>query len=317
MKYKYLPALLLILGGMIFINACSAIIEPDISKETVTLEAPGDQFQSASYNVGFWWDPVDNALTYRLQVVRPTFANVAALVLDTVVKSNKFSINLSPGNYQWHVLAQNGSSKTEYSSPKNFMVLQSSIKQQSVQLSWPANNTLTNQSPVSLQWGSVYGATKYQLQIDTNNFADTNKLIFNQTLPGLQYSFNFPKDQVYQWRVRAQNDTAKALWSAINTLTYDHTPPAQVTLLLPANNATVVQPATLQWNAAATAVKYRLYAFKSDSVTTYATTFPMLLTTTSYSFSGTSGDRVYWKVIAIDAAGNESPASALRSFILQ
>jgi hypothetical protein len=298
--------------------SCKDIIEPDISKRVVILDAPGDQYQSASYSINFLWEPVDDALTYHLQIVTQTFNNVGALALDTLVKSNKFTINLSPGSYQWHVRAENGSSKTQYSTPRNLIILQSSIKQQAVQLSSPANNFLTNQSAILFQWGSLYGATKYQLQLDTNNFADTTKLVINQVTSGQQLNFTFSRDQVYQWRVRAENDTAMAMWSAVNLITYDHTPPAQVSVIAPANNLSVSLPVSLQWSPVSSAVKYRLYAFKSDSVTTYSTSFPAVLTTNGYSFStGTSGDRVYWKITAIDAAGNEGQASILRSFILQ
>jgi len=318
MKLKHLPFFLLALFGVQIISSCKAIIEPDISKRVVTPEAPGDQYQSASYNIGFWWDAVDDALTYHLQVVTPNFNNVGSLVLDTIVKSNKFNINLNPGSYQWRVMAENGSSKTAYSAAKSFTIFQSSIKQQAVQLTSPANNLLTNQGAVTFQWGNLYGATKYQLQVDTNNFIDTTKLVYNQTIPGQQITITLTKDQIYQWRVRAENDTAMAKWSLVNSMTYDHTPPAQVTVIAPANNVTISQPVSLQWNPAASAAKYKLYAFKSDSVTTYNSSFPMSLTTTTYSFNvGTSGDRVYWKVTAIDAAGNESTASVLRSFVVQ
>jgi hypothetical protein len=316
MKPNHLPWLLLLV--FLLVQSCRAIIEPDIDNKIVTLEAPGDAYQSSSYAINFWWDPVDDALSYHLQVVAPSFNNIGALVLDTVVKSNKFTINLSPGTYQWHVMAENGSSKTAYSSPKSFTILQSSIKQQSVQLNSPANNLLTNQAAVTFSWGTLYGATKYQLEIDTNNFIDETKTVYNQLIPGQQVTFTLPKDQVFQWRVRAQNDTAMAQWSAVNTLTFDHTPPAQVTVISPANNATMPLPISLQWNSVATATKYKLYAFKSDSTTVYSTSFPVLQNTTGYNFtSGNSGDRVYWKVTAFDAAGNESKASTLRSFVIQ
>jgi hypothetical protein len=319
MKFKPLLHLIAwLFTGILFFSSCTAIIEPNISNRAVIPEAPGDGYQSVSYTMNFWWDPVGDALTYHLQVVTPSFNNPGGLALDTVVKKNTFAVNLKPGSYQWRVMAVNGSSQTPYSTPKGFTILASSIKQQSVQLTSPANNTLTNQGSLIFAWGNLYGATKYQLQMDTNNFLDTTKLVYNQTIPAQQVTFSFPKDQVYQWRVRAQNDTAKALWSAVNTLTYDHTPPARVSIVAPANNQTLPLPVSLQWNAAASAVKYKLYAFKGDSTTVYSAIFPVSLNTTSYSFSaGSTGDRVYWRVTAIDAAGNESQPSGLRSFLLQ
>ena len=318
MKFKTFLYLLLSLFTVQALTSCTDIIEPSISKYTVKLEAPTDQYISPSYTINFWWDQVANALTYHLQVVTPTFASPGSLVLDTVITGNKFSFSLSPGNYQWRVMAENGSSQTPYAGPRSFTVGASSIKQQTVQLSTPANNYLTNSDAIVLTWATLYGATKYQLQIDTNSFADTTHLVYNNILSGQQFNFNFPKDQVYQWRVRGENDTAYSLWSSINTMTYDHTPPGQVSVLLPANNQTIALPVNLQWSSTATANKYKLYVFQSDSTTNYSSVFPMIINTTDYNFNfGSSGDRVYWKVSAIDAAGNEGQASALRSFVLQ
>ena len=307
-----------LLVGIIAFSSCNDIIEPSISKSQVQLEAPADQYQSNSYTINFWWDQVDHALTYHLQVVTPSFASPGSLVLDTVVSANKFAFNLNPGLYQWRVMAENGSSQTVFSSPRTFTILQSSISQQSVQLTAPANQTLTNQSTVTFQWGSIYSANAYQIEIDTNNFANVNTIVYNQLIPGQQVSFTFPKDQVYEWRVRAQNDTAQAQWSAINYITYDHTPPGQVSLVAPTGGQTVSLPVLLQWGAVATAAKYKLYVLQGDSTTTFNASFPLLLNTTDYSFNlGASGEKIYWKVSAVDAAGNEGQASSLSSFVLQ
>lgn len=317
MKLKptlYLIPLLL----CVVLYSCDDIIEPSISKSTVTLEAPADNYASASYTVDFWWDAVNHALSYHLQVVTPNFTSPGSLVLDTVITVNKFSFNFSPGTYQWRVLAENGSSQTSFTMPRNFTVAASTITTQSVQLNAPANNYLTNQSSALLQWGTLYGATKYQIEIDTNNFVNENAIVLNETLPGTQLNFTFPKDQAYEWRVKAENDTAQAKWSAVYTITYDHTPPAQVSLVSPTNGATVGLPVALQWNSDATAVKYKLYVFKSDSVTLYSNTFPVATTAVTYTVNqGNSGDRIYWKVSAVDAAGNEGQASVLRSFVLK
>ena len=120
------------------------------------------------------------------------------------------------------------------------------------------------------------------------------------------------------FRSRAENDTAQALWSAINSVTYDHTPPAAVNLISPTAGQVIPLPVSLQWSAVVSAVKYKLYVYKSDSVSLYNASFPVQLTTTGYSFNlGNSGDKVYWKVSAVDAAGNEGQASETRNFVLQ
>lgn len=300
------------------VSSCKDFIEPSLEKRKITLNAPADQFQSTKYTVNFWWDETEDALGYRLQVVTPNFSSPGSLIVDTLVTSNKFSYNLEPGEYQWRIRAENGSSQSGYSELRSFTVLQSTIKTQSVQLNSPANNFVSSQSTTAFQWGSLYGATKYQLEIDTNNFSNENALVYNQTIPGQQINFTLPKDQTYQWRVRAQNDTADARWSAINQVTLDRTPPAKVSLSSPTNGQSVIGPVTLQWQSPVTAVRYKLYVLQSDSTSAFNQNFPLLLTGTSYSFNpGLPGDKLYWKVSAIDQAGNEGESSLVRSFVLQ
>jgi hypothetical protein len=316
--YLFACPMFILLAGMCLFSSCGDLIEPSISKSNIQPEAPSDQYQSTSYTINFWWDEVGHALSYHLQVVTPNFASPGSLVLDTIVKKNTFSFTLSPGNYQWRVMAENGSSQTAYTVPRSFSVAAGSIKQQSVQLSAPTNNLITNQSAQIFQWGSLYGATQYRLEIDTNNFTSESAVVSNTVVPGQQLNFTFPKEQVYQWRVRAENDTAQSLWSAINLVTYDHTPPAKVALISPTNGQTLSLPVSLQWSPVVSAAKYKVYVFKSDSTSLYNQNFPLQVTTTNYSFNlGTSGNKVYWKITALDAAGNDSPASELRSFVLQ
>ena len=81
MKLKLLPyALSLFFAGMCLLSSCGDIIEPSISKANVMLEAPSDHYQSTSYTINFWWNEVNNALSYHLQVVTPTFASPGSLV---------------------------------------------------------------------------------------------------------------------------------------------------------------------------------------------------------------------------------------------
>jgi len=319
MNFLNKPCLIFIfLAYTIVLTSCDAIIEPSISKKTVQLEAPVEQYQSASFTINFWWDEVEHALSYHLQVVSQTFTTPGGLILDTVVTKNRFSFNFDPGKYQWRVAAQNGSTSTDFSTARDFEVEASSIKQQTVQLSSPANNFITNQSAQAFQWGSMFGATKYRFEIDTSNFVDESTVLSIQLVPGTQINYTFPKDQSYQWRVRAENDTAQSRWSAINSITFDHTPPGAPALSAPSNGLTVTLPVSLQWNTVKNAQRYKLYVFKSDSTTTFNSNFPVVLSTNSYTFNlGTSGDKIYWKVSAIDAAGNEGAVSDQRNFELQ
>lgn len=297
---------------------CSEVLEKSIAKQEVNLLAPGNNYQSSKYEVHFWFEPIDDALFYRLQVVSPAFDSIGGMVLDTLINSSRFITTIDPGNYQWRVRAENGSSKTAFSEPRSFIIELSSIRQQKVTLISPAHNYLTNQNTINFKWGALFGATQYRLQVDTNGFADENKLVYNRIGASTDALLNFNRDHVYQWRVRAENDTVQSVWSQINQLTYDHTPPSKVVLTAPLKEQMLSLPVSLQWNSVASARRYKLYVYKSDSTSLYNQQYPMILSASNYSFNqGNFNERIYWKVSAIDDAGNEGEASELRNFVLQ
>ncbi len=307
----------LYLSLVLFFFGCKDFIEPSIAKKSLVLLAPVNKSESTNYSQTFWWEPVEDALKYRLQLVSPNFDHTLVLVLDTLVETNKFNYTLEPGIYEWRVRAENGSSNTVYTQSE-FSIYASTIKDQKVQLQLPLNNTLTNQSSNIFTWLRLFGADKYNLQIDTNNFVDENKLFLNESIAEQEFIVNFERDKLYKWRVKAKNDTAESKWSMVQQITFDKTPPVAVLLTSPANNELLTKPVTLRWSATATAAKYQLYLYKSDTRVPYGTKFPLSLTATSYIFTdGNSAEKIYWEVRAIDEAGNSGPYSELRSFVIQ
>ncbi len=300
----------------VLLAGCSEFIEPSIEDSKMVLLAPANGTETKDYAQTFWWEPVEDALSYRLQVVTPSFDHTAKLILDTLVFGNRFNYTLDPGDYEWRVRGENGSSATVYASAA-FSIYPGSVTTQQVQLQSPANNTLTNQPNALFAWLRLYGADKYRLEIDTNGFADESKLFMDQTTVNLNYAVTFTREKTYQWRVKALNDTAESKWSVVQNVLYDATPPPVVGLNTPLNNASVSKPVTLSWSASATAKKYLLYVYKSDSTSAYNGTFPLSTTSLSYAFNlGVSGEKVYWEVRAVDEAGNTSALGELRSFTI-
>ena len=298
--------------------SCKDLIEPSIARRTVRLNAPADNYESTKYLISFWWDDVEDALQYRFQMVSGTFETPGQLVADTLVSVNKFTISMEPGEYQWRVRAENGSSATNYSAPRSITVLSSSIKEQSVRLLSPADGALSNLAKMNFTWDKLFGATKYRLQVDTNFFADESRLVYDGTAAGLSYTLALAKDQRYQWRVMGQNDTAEARWSALRAVTIDHTPSDKPDPQYPANRGNVSTPVNLRWSSAEGAVAYRLMVLKADSVSVYDRNYPVETKSNSYSFNaGIPGEQVVWKVFSVDAAGNVSGPGKIFSFNVQ
>ena len=56
------------------ITSCTDFVEKDISKKTVAILAPPDGYVTYSVTLTFWWQEIDGAENYSLQVVRPDFS---------------------------------------------------------------------------------------------------------------------------------------------------------------------------------------------------------------------------------------------------
>lgn len=308
---------IVLLGLVLLSTGCKEFIEPSIENKKVILLAPSNATESSQYSQTFWWDYVENALQYRLQVVSHDFNNASRLILDTVVTDNKFTYTLDPANYEWRVSAENGSSATPFTKA-TFVIRPTSIEEQQVQLQLPANNSLTNQSNTIFRWLRLFGADTYHLQIDTNNFEDETTLFFDRTTPNLEFIVTLSKDKIYRWRVKGANATVESKWSAIQNVTLDKVPPGRVFLTSPTNNQLVAKNVTLRWEALPDAKRYQLYVFKSDGSSLYSNTFPIMVTGVTYSFNEAStGEQVFWQVRALDEAGNPGALSEVRSFSIQ
>ena len=310
---------IIVVFGLLLCIGCKEFIEPSLDKKKVVLLAPALGTETGEYTQTFWWEEVEDASSYRLQVVSPTFEHPAKLLLDTLLKTSKFLYSVDPGTYEWRVRAENGSSQSPYSS-SSFIVYPTSISQQQVQLESPENTTITNQPTVSFKWHKILNANQYQIQIDTNtnSFEDSTTLVVDKTTSNLNYSISFVKDKTYKWLVRALSASEYSKWSVISSLTLDATPPEAVPLVSPANNSTNTNPVSLKWNSVAKAKKYLLYLYKDEAKALYNTTFPLQTTNLSYSFnSGRSGEQIYWEVRSVDEAGNISAPGEIRKFSLQ
>lgn len=302
----------------ILILGCKDFLEPALTNRTLVMIAPADQLETRTYQINFWWEQMENALSYRLQIVKPDFNNAAALILDTLIKGKtRFDKSLDPGTYQWRVRAENGSSVSGYTT-HSFIVHESTIQEQKVMLKLPPDQFISNSSELKLSWEKLFGVSDYRLQVDTLDFSDEAKLVLNQLYSSNEYIFVPPKDGQFKWRVRAELGLEQSRWSEVYSIILDRTAPAKAVLLSPVNNAFVAKPVRLQWQRIPTAKKYMLYLYKSDQVSLFSPSFPMLISATTYLFTEADpNEKIYWKVQAIDQAGNEGEFSDLFNFTIQ
>jgi hypothetical protein len=291
---------------------CSEFIEPSLSGAKVTLLDPADHLESNVYKQVFWWEKVNDTSKYRLQIASPSFSVVSKLVLDTLISSDKFSFDMSPGTYQWRVRVQNTGSQSSFVT-SDIIIHLSSFADQSVQVVNPVTMLSTSTNNIQFEWLGVFGATQYRLQIDNKNFADAQNLITDVITDKLSISKKVSAEGTYNFRVRPENLQQNSKWSQ-ESFIYDITPPEKVQLLYPANKQVAALPVKLSWLDLPDAEKYELYVYKIDSTTLFSASYPQVVGSNSQNFIENVNETLVWKVRALDKAGNKGAFGQYFSF---
>ncbi|HVO70213.1 MAG TPA: M6 family metalloprotease domain-containing protein [Aggregatilineaceae bacterium] len=184
------------------------------------------------------------------------------------------------------------------------------------QLLLPANQALTNATEPVFHWQAVTGGHTYQVQIDNNiNFTSPERDVPVDV--GLtSYTASSLPDGQYWWRVRALNSLgAPGAWSGKWSLTIDTIPPGVPALVAPVNAASTTNAKlVLMWGKVTDAARYELQLDLGSG-------FPLpgidaQLRTSYKPPTPLSRERYYWRVRAIDQAGNASEWSETRNFVL-
>lgn len=289
-----------------FATACKSIIEEDISDKKVIVNSPNSGSLS-SYNQLFWWEKLDGALNYQLQIAKPSFANVQELKLDTIVTSNKITYTLASGTYEWRVRALNGSYETPYNG-STFTITDADLNTQYVLLKTPATGTTVN--TVSVSWYSIpVQGVSYQLQASKSS--TFSPAITDIKTPLTSYNLPITQETTYYWQVRAIKGTDTSYWSNPSSFVYDITAPGKPTLTEPANTTTTSVPTTgnMTWTGVETGAKYYVFVtYGTDEEQRFT------VTTNSYAYTADQNETVKWRVQAFDAAGNVGVASDTWTF---
>ncbi|NDI98160.1 hypothetical protein GWA97_03640 [Flavobacterium sp. LaA7.5] len=305
--------LLYILLPILLLLSCEEILlEDDISDETVLLIAPADNAQFFSTSITFTWGAIENGTEYRIQIAKPDFNNPLQIIADSVVDTTSFTTQLGIGNYQWRVQGVNSGYETAFSTRSLTVVSNEDFQSNTVALTSPANNIITNTATQNLVWQSILGATQYNLQILDSN----NNLVDEQDVTGTSVSYTF-SDGSYQWRIRATNGEQNTLYSSRNIL-IDTTVPNTPILNTPANSGnTSDNDITFSWSRTAIAGSAEtdvIYIYNNSSLTDPAVYEGE--ETSPYTTSTLSNGTYYWYVKAFDEAGNESQQSSVFSFTI-
>ena len=313
-KYYFNTIIKLSLCASVLLNFTSCV--KDISKEELVLILPTDGHTYTTNNVHFKWREVEKAEGYRLEIVKPSFANIQEFVLDSVIEGTEFYEILSPGEYQFQIRAENSAYETNYVGPYTIKLDSvTDLSNQSILLTAPLNMYATNTEIVNCSWQSVYAADYYQFQLRSGlDFEGSVIVPHNQTdIYSINYTIpsEFLIEGEYSWGIKAHNQNSSSAYSS-RSFIIDKTLPNDVSLISPLadaieTNTTVV----FKWDSGIdpgtvnTPVSAKIEISNNNSFSSiYHSAENIVSDSLELEFDGT-GD-YWWRVMLLDEAGNQS-----------
>jgi hypothetical protein len=263
------------------------------------------------------WTAVSGATAYTIQIDNDT--NFTNGLVREVPLGNVLTYSVSPalptGIYYWQVVPTGFAQTTAIY--RKFTISPAALAAPS--LVSPANAARINDTTPNLSWNLVAGAYQYEVQWATNATFTANMQSFAVndpvnllTLPTLPDSAG----TLWYWRVRTINNLGVAgVYSIARSFTLDNLGPSAPNLLTPTEGAvtTNARP-VISWQAVTGANYYEVeYTLPGGLTITQNNTTTSFLVSVESQSQGT----IYWRIAAVDAAGNKGSYSPLRSFTVK
>ncbi|MGA3288355.1 MAG: right-handed parallel beta-helix repeat-containing protein [Bacteroidota bacterium] len=243
-------------------NMITVTTIPPPPTPTPTLVSPANGAKNLSALLRLIWSSVSGVQVYRLQV--STNASFSSTQINTLFSDTTGQVHVeNDTTYFWRVRAMtpDGNPLSTWSQVCSFTTILAGPTIPAPYLNGAKNLSAS----LTLSWGSVIGAQKYNLQVSTNaSFSSTQiNTFFCETSVRVRVENN----TTYFWRVRATTTLVDTLsdWSSVGSFT---TIVAGPTLLSPANGAkNIYCSPTLSWSSVSGAKKIRLWVSTDSSST--------------------------------------------------
>ena len=309
---------LVVLIGLITLTTCEAIFEKNLEGEEVFLIIPLDNLTTDLAAQTFWWEGVDGAEGYNLQIVTPGFDSILRLIVDTNIINDRYETNLYPGVYQWRVRAYNYSSSTDYYGRSITILNTFDLSNQQVVLKSPGINLITNDTSIGFEWFELNNATDYRFELKYDSW--DGDYVINPVLTSDNTLTLDLHEGVYTWGVQAQNQNSASQFS-FRTFMVDTTKPAIPILIKPLQNDTTLSHEILfQWSRPDTTlspIKDSLLISVDSLFTGEGYSRYFFTENTSQTTTLDASGKYFWRVRSVDAAGNLGGYSQTRKLTIQ
>ncbi|MDP2721464.1 MAG: hypothetical protein Q8O72_01800 [Bacteroidales bacterium] len=309
MKKEILYSVLFV---MIIFTSCKDIIVMDISDEKVVLLSPYDHLESYSSTQTFWWEYVEDAEKYQLQVVSPDFVQTETLVLDTLITKDQFLYNLVPGKYQWRVRALNSVYSTDYTIFSLQIDSTQDLTSETIILRTPLQNDTTNKQILTFSWDKLYNADTFNVVLLFEGSPSIDTLTAENSI-----SLSLIDGQgAYVWKVNASNEISRTEYSE-RQFYLDTSAPLKRTLISPVDQS-VIQDSITQcvWNIPShdgSSEYDSLYIYSDSTITSVVFSAKVIVGQVEVELNP---GIYFWGVRGVDKAGNRGVFSDVWSFEL-
>ncbi|MBL7893848.1 MAG: hypothetical protein JNK50_01050 [Bacteroidia bacterium] len=302
---------------LVILSCTKDFIVKDIKNEVVSILAPGNNLVTSSNSITFWWEELEGAENYNIQIVKPSFASVLQLIVDTNITGDKFNYTLNPGVYQWRIKAKNAGGSTAYTTYNLTIDTTSNLSNQLVSTIAPINNLLTSNTSVSFSWNNLSAASQYQIQI----LNSVSTIIKDTTTTNSNYFWSNTSGGAFTWKVRALNGFSISQYNTPLSFTIDITPPIASVLSSPTHGSFVKDTIDLKWTRSTMDTKYDSLYVSIDSsfnsIISSARVYSTKLKINALSPNiPVSANYYWWRVRSIDSVGNKSGFSNQLKFKL-
>jgi len=263
----------------------------------------------------FNWAGVVGTANYTLHVsTDPTFVAPDAFTCGpTTLLTCGVTSPLTPGTYYWRVL-RNGEAPVSTLSRTLFV----GTAPLAPQLALPTAGFSLKIQQIPLSWSAVTPPTNvtffdYVIQVSTSANFSTGVQTFTSPIN----SFTTPSlgAGTYYWRVWARFDDGSVggAISAVRTFIVDLSPPTVPVLVAPLDKSTLATNLPMfTWNSVVGAVRYNIL-YGTSPIPTIPAVAPAAISPRFIPPGPLLFSTYYWQVQAVDAAGNTSAFSAVRS----
>ncbi len=328
MKYLFLTLI-----ALLSLQSCKDIKAKNISGTVPVLILPQKLDTILTNPVKIKWEEMEGATKYRLQIASPSFADITKYVLDTTITGTSYAIALDSNQFELKLTAINAGYTSQILGPIRFWVGKKATTTTGtllVPLSTPADSCYKNKDFDGVfKWGQITGGTNYQFELRKGNeFIGATSILslpasnsFQATLPSNLLPLSPGR---YFWAVKGYVGSVEEPYSQ-RVFFIDTVRPTVPVIDVPTASSLQADSITFTWHYNPTNETFKAPVKSTIEIATdinfntiykSVTCNPAITSTKIKLVAAVGGTTYYCRIQNIDAAGNKSDYSIVKTLTI-